>query len=256
MSIPASKESATFAIARIAAPVREQVEQQLRQAITSGHFRPGDRLIERELCTLLGVSRTSLREALRQLEGDGLVTNIPHKGMVVATMTADSAPEVYQVRAVVEGLAGRLFAEQATAELRAQLIQAMNEIKAVLEEGNLEALVAAKDQFYQVLLAGCGNRTAGIVLQSLHDRIASLRMLTLVQPGRAAESVTEMHRILEAILAQDGQAACRACIDHVEQAAAVAAQVLEHRGPQPLPMRDGESQEEERSFAGKEHTSQ
>jgi len=256
MSLPASKEGATFAIARIAAPVRAQVEQQLRHAITSGHFRPGDRLIERELCTLLGVSRTSLREALRQLEGDGLVTNIPHKGMVVATMTADSAPEVYQVRAVVEGLAGRLFAEQATAELRAKLIQAMNEIKAVLEEGNLEALVAAKDQFYQVLLAGCGNRTAGIVLQSLHDRIASLRMLTLVQPGRAAESVTEMHRILEAILAQDGQAACRACIDHVEQAAAVAAQVLEHRGPQPLPMRDGESQEEERSFAGKEHTSQ
>src|SRR5689334_11856309 len=108
-----SKEGATFAIVRIAAPIREQIEQQLRQAITSGHFRPGDRLIERELCTLFGVSRASLREALRQLEGDGLLTNIPHKGLVVATMTKEQAFDVYQVRAVLEGLAGRLFAEQA-----------------------------------------------------------------------------------------------------------------------------------------------
>ena len=68
-----------------------------------------------------------------------------------------------------------------------------------------------------------------VVLQSLHDRIASLRTLTLVQPGRAEASVAEMRRILEAILAQDALAACHACIDHVEQAAAVAASVLRQR---------------------------
>jgi DNA-binding GntR family transcriptional regulator len=195
-----------------------------------------DRLIERELCARLGVSRTSLREALRQLEGDGLVTNIPHKGMVVATMTSDAASEVYQVRAVVEGLAGRLFAQHAEPALRAELEAAMNEIEAALKERELSALIAAKDKFYQVLLTGCGNRTAMVVLQSLHDRIASLRALTLAQPGRAAESVAEMHRILEAIQAQDGQTACRACIEHVERAAAVAAYVLEQRGPQSLPL--------------------
>jgi DNA-binding GntR family transcriptional regulator len=235
MSTPLSASGhLAFAIEHIAAPVREQVEQRLRQAITSGHFRPGDRLIERELCALLGVSRTSLREALRQLEGDGLVTNIPHKGMVVATIGVHSAEEIYQVRAVVEGLAGRLFAEHATAELRAELSAAMIEIEAAYESRDLEALVAAKDQFYQILLIGCGNRTAGIVLQSLHARIASLRRLTLAQPGRAAKSVAEMRRILEAILAQDPQAACRACIDHVEWAAAVAVAALEQRQP-PLP---------------------
>ncbi len=233
MSIPAAKVAPTFAISHIAAPVREQVEQQLRQAIMSGHFRPGDRLIERELRALLGVSRTSLREALRQLEGDGLVTNIPHKGMVVATMTVDSAEEIYQVRAVVEGLAGRLCAEQMTEEKGSALKEAMRQVEAAHQSGDLEALVAAKDQFYQVLLTGCGNRTAGIVLQSLHDRIASLRALTLARPGRAAESVAEMRRILEAILAQDPKAACRACIEHVEQAAAIAAVVLGPQDPAP-----------------------
>src|SRR5579875_3134127 len=188
MSLPGARSDAPFVIARTAAPVREQVEQRLRQAITSGHFRPGDRLIERELRHLLGVSRTSLREALRQLEGDGLVTNIPHKGLVVTTMTAQAAREVYQVRAVVEGLAGRLFAEQATDELRLALQEAMHEVEAALQARDREVLIAAKERFYQVLLSGCGNRTAEIVLQSLHDRIASLRALTLAQPGRHREA--------------------------------------------------------------------
>ena len=224
-----STDVTPFAISHIAAPVREQVEAQLRQAIVTGHFLPGERLIERELCTLLGVSRTSLREALRQLESDGLVTNIPHKGVVVATMTRAEAEEIYQVRAVVEGLAGRLCAEQLTNVLEETLKTAMEQIEVAQQAKDLGALVAAKEQFYQVLLSSCGNRTAGVVLQSLHDRIASLRALTLTQPGRAEASVAEMRRILSTILAQDGNAACRACIEHVEQAALVAAAVLEQR---------------------------
>jgi DNA-binding GntR family transcriptional regulator len=81
----------SFSIARSAAPVRTQVEQYIRQAILSGQFRPGARLIEQELRGLLGVSRTSLREALRQLEERGLVQNIPQKGIVVSTMTPEEA---------------------------------------------------------------------------------------------------------------------------------------------------------------------
>lgn len=233
-----SRETSPFTISHVAAPVREQVEARLRQAIVAGHFEPGARLIERELCTLLGVSRTSLREALRQLENDGLVTNIPHKGVVVAIMTRIEAEEIYQVRAVVEGLAGRLCAEQLTKELESALQTAMEQIEAAQRAENLTELVSTKEQFYQVLLSGCGNRTAGIVLQSLHDRIASLRALTLAQPGRAEASVAEMRHILSAILARDGNAACRACIDHVEQAAMVAARVLAQQSHSVLPSDD------------------
>lgn len=228
-------ERFSLTISHVTAPVRSQVEARLRQAILAGHFAPGERLIERELCGLLGVSRTSLREALRQLEGDGLITSIPHKGMMVATMTSSEAEDLYQVRAVVEGLAGRLCAQQLTHELAQALTSAMEQLEAVAQTGDLHALIAAKEQFYEVVLAGCGNRTASLVLHSLHDRIASLRALTLVQPGRAEASVAEMRGILEAILAQDAAAACHACIDHVEQAAAVAAQVLRQRElPRPV----------------------
>lgn len=229
MSRPLSAEPMAFAISRIAAPIREQVESQVRQAILSGRFRPGDRLIERELCALLGVSRTSLREALRQLESDGLVVNIPNKGMVVATMTRDEAQEIYQVRAVLEGLAGRLFAQQASAEFRADLQAAMNEVEAAHQSGEQQALVSAKGRFYAALVGGCGNRTVGTVVQGLHDRIASLRFVTLAQPGRAAESVAEMRRMLLAVERRDPEEAWLACVEHVERAAQIAAQVLQQQ---------------------------
>jgi GntR family transcriptional regulator, trigonelline degradation regulator len=229
MSIPLPADEAPFSITRIAAPVRTQVEQRLRQAIRSGHFRPGGRLIERELCSLLGVSRTSLREALRHLEGDGLVVNIPHKGLVVATMTREEAEEIYQVRAAVEGLAGRLFAERATDEQRAALQAALAAVAAAEQSAALPTLVTAKDHFYAVLVGGGANRTLGTIWQSLQDRIAALRFLTLAQPGRAAQSVAEMRRILAAVLARDLEAASQACVAHVEAAAVVAAQFLQQQ---------------------------
>lgn len=232
-SLSARRSATSFAVSHIAAPVREQVEAQLRRAIVTGHFAPGARLIERELCALLGVSRTSLREALRQLEGDGLVTHIPHKGMVVTAITRTEAEEIYEVRAVVEGLAGRLCAERLTSQLAAALKTAMEQIEAAHQAKDLAGLIAAKEQFYLVLLSGCGNRTAEVVLQSLHDRIASLRALTLAQPGRAEASVAEMRRMLAAILAADGPAACQACIAHVEQAAKTAATVFGRRDQHP-----------------------
>ena len=222
MSIPLPADEAPFAITRIAAPVRTQVEQRLRQAIRSGHFRPGGRLIERELCSLLGVSRTSVREALRHLEGDGLVVNIPHKGLVVATITREEAEEIYQVRAAVEGLAGRLFAERATDEQRAALQAALAAVAAAEQSAALPTLVTAKDHFYAVLVGGGANRTLGTIWQSLQDRSAALRFLTLAQPGRAAHSVAEMRRILAAVLARDLEAASQACVAHVEAAAVVA----------------------------------
>lgn len=244
--------STAFAISRIAAPIREQVESRLRQAIIAGHFRPGDRLIERELCTLLGVSRTSVREALRQLEGDGLVTNIPNKGVVVATMTREETAEIYQVRVMLEGLAGRLIARQASPEQRAALREALEGVEAAHQSGNLQALVSAKDRFYAVLVSGCGNRVVGTVLQSLHDRIASLRFVTLAQPGRATASVAEMRRMFLAIERQDPETAWLACVEHVERAAAVAAQVFARREERSQPSDTPALQQEAATATGKE----
>src|SRR3990170_1902174 len=91
-------------------PLRKQVVERLREAIIEGHLKPGERLRERELCELLGVSRTSLREGLVELEAEGLINNVPNRGPVVAMVSIKAAEEIYQLRAVLEGLAARLFA--------------------------------------------------------------------------------------------------------------------------------------------------
>jgi DNA-binding GntR family transcriptional regulator len=215
-----------FAVTRVAAPVRTQVEHHLRQAILSGHFRPGDRLIARELCELLGVSRTALREALRSLEGHGLVVTVPQRGLVVATMTLPEAEEIYQVRATIEELAARLFSERASDEHRKALQEALAVVEAASGSADVASLVAAKDHFYAVLLAGSGNRTLSAIATSLRDRITWLRYLTLAQPGRAAQSAVEMGHILAALLAGDREGAAAACVEHVQAAAAVAATVF------------------------------
>ena len=101
--------SALAAIPKLAAPLRQQVLDELRQSIIAGRLNPGERLIERELISMMGVSRTVIREALRQLESEGLVAIVPNKGPIVRTLTLEEARDLYAIRAVLEGLAARLF---------------------------------------------------------------------------------------------------------------------------------------------------
>ncbi len=94
-------------VTREAVTLRMRVEDKLRSAISNGVFKPGQRLIERELCELTGVGRTSIREAVRQLEAEGLITSIPHRGPVVTRISVEEAQQLYAVRALLEGAAGR-----------------------------------------------------------------------------------------------------------------------------------------------------
>ncbi|MBF4770575.1 GntR family transcriptional regulator, partial [Nocardioides agariphilus] len=101
-------------IERNPSPIRAQVLENLRQAIIDRRLAPGQRLIERELIELTGVSRTSVREALRELAAEGLVTVIPNQGTVVTNLGVAEAQQLYQIRSALEGLAGRLFVEHAS----------------------------------------------------------------------------------------------------------------------------------------------
>ena len=110
-SIP---EGQRFRVHRIAAPLRHSVTESIRNAIAAGVFKAGARLPERDLCAMTGVSRTLVREALRQLESEGLINVIAHRGPVVSRVTPEQAEGIYQVRIELEGLASQLFAERAS----------------------------------------------------------------------------------------------------------------------------------------------
>lgn len=214
-------------IERKASTLRTMVEDRLRAAICSGRFKPGQRLIERELCELIDVSRTSVREALRQLEAEGLVTSVPHRGPVVSTISVDEARQLYAVRALLEGFAGECFAKHGSDADVAALGAAVDRLEDVIARGGERGeLVEAKTAFYAVLMQGGGNVFVRQMLGMMHNRITLLRFTSMTQEGRLAQSRKEIRAIYDAIAARDSEAARRACVSHIEAAAEVAIDVL------------------------------
>ncbi len=211
-------------VTSVAAPVREQVVRRLRDAILNGKFHPGDRLIERELVEWTGVSRTSVREGLRQLESEGLVTVLPSRGPVVTVLTEETARQIYAVRAVLEGHAARQFASHASDVYRKRLVQSVDTMADLVDAG--EPILYEKGRFYETLFGGAGNDVAWSLFGSLYARIALLRMTTLALPHRPPQTIAELRTILKAIAEHDGEAAERFTVLHVEQAAKLATDVI------------------------------
>jgi DNA-binding GntR family transcriptional regulator len=213
-------EPLSLRVGRVAAPLREQVLDVLRRAIVDQRLPPGHRLIERELIEQTGVSRTTVREVLRELAAEGLVRTIPQKGAIVAVPSAEEAADLYEVRAVLEALAARRFVERASGQDVEELRAALAELERVTVGGaETRAMLNAKDRFYDVLLRGSGNRAVHEILSGLKARVGLLRTSSLSQPGRAERSLEELRAIVEAVEARDAEASARACAHHVEQAA-------------------------------------
>jgi DNA-binding GntR family transcriptional regulator len=222
---PAARDD-SYRVARVAAPLRHSVMASLRSAIAAGRFKAGDRLTERDVCEMTGVSRTLVREAFRQLEVEGLITVVPHRGPVVSRVTRDQAEGIYQVRRALEGLASELFAAHATDEDLRALRQALKNIRTALESPDPVARVNAKNEFYDCLLRGAGNEALAQTLNMLNSRIMVLRSTSLQAKGRGKESVKELAVLVEALAARDARAARAAAMLHVQNAAEAALAIL------------------------------
>lgn len=220
-----------LSVRRVVAPVRQQVYEQLKRAIIEHRFEVHQRLTERELTRLTGVSRPTVREALQQLMSEGLVATIPGKGWIVASLTQEEVADLYAVRAVMEGLAARRFAERATMAQIESLKAAFADIESTLVAGrDIADMMNAKDRFYEVLFAGAQSETITSQLGVLHARISMMRARSLGWPERPAQSVAELRRLVECLIARDADGAERASATHVRNAAAA---VLSRPGKAP-----------------------
>lgn len=208
-------------IERSAAPLRTQVLDVLRDAILTLQFAPGQRLIERELIDMTGVSRTTVREALRELTAEGLVRVIPQKGAVVISLSQDEAAELYDLREVLEGHLVRRFVERAADGQVIALRRAFTGLEDAVERGASTAeILAEKDRLYQCLQEGAGNSTLRMSLSNLHARVSLLRATSLSSsPDRPRQSVSEMRRLVVAVERRDADAAVAAMVDHLRCAA-------------------------------------
>ena len=221
-----SKALPSLKVQRPMVTLRELALEKMRSAILEAHFHPGERLVERSLCEILGVSRTVVREVLRHLETEGLVDSLPNQGPIVAVLDFATAAEIYEIRALLEGEAAMACAQHADALIVAELAGYIDEIEHAFEAQDHLAVKALTTAFYERMFIGGKKHVAWEIVQSLTARINRLRALTIASDDRGRQAVSEMRQILSGIQAGNGAGAREAAIAHVDRVAEIARKLL------------------------------
>ena len=203
--------------------IMPQVYDQLHEAIVSLWFKPGQPLKERAIYQQLQISRTPVREAIRQLEADGVVAHIPRQGASIRTLDYAEVMELYEMRAVLEGTAARLAA-RAASDIEIEELQDMNQQLATL--GNVPEAFTLNRQFHAALLDAAKNRFLTRSIHTLQKTLMILGPTTLTDPDRAEKAVEEHFGVLDAIKARDAALAEAAMRAHIEAAQRVRVRAL------------------------------
>ncbi|WP_417269560.1 GntR family transcriptional regulator [Celeribacter sp.] len=189
--------------------------QMILEAIDTGTYRPGDRLVESELAERFGVSRTPIREALQRLETQSMLTR-DGRSLIVASLDHNQMADLYVVRTELEGLAARLAARHATPEEVRVLRDMVEEDRGLI--GNPEALARANRRFHKQIHLASHNHYLVQQLDLVHRSMALLATTSLAVDGRGAEAIAEHDAIVSAIEAGDGATAHKALSDHISKA--------------------------------------
>jgi DNA-binding GntR family transcriptional regulator len=191
--------------------LREEVKNVLLERILSGHYAPGERLIEIRIAQELGVSQAPVREALRDLEFVRLVESVPFRGARVRSVSDAELAEVYPIRGALEEVAAREAAKRMGGDVTA--LEA--ELAGMEAAHDLSEQVEHDVRFHQLIVAASGNSRLIEIWGSL--QVETRTAITALRTGLSAHDVAEMHRpIIEALRRQDAGAAGRAIRSHVE----------------------------------------
>ncbi len=193
----------------------QRVFHHIREDILSGKYDKDEELKEKAIGDELGVSRTPVREALRQLELEGLVTIIPNKGAYVVGFTAQDIHDIYEIRSVLEGLCARRAARRATPEQLEALeeIMILSDFKA--QRGHFDQLVELDNKFHQLLYEASQSKVLEHVLRDYHHYVERVRKVTLTVPKRSIESNEEHRQILMALKEKDEKRAEKLANQHI-----------------------------------------
>lgn len=176
-----------------------------------GDFKPGERLVQTELAEMIGVSRMPIREALRTLEMEGLVTMEPHKGAVVRVLEKEDVEEIYELRALLEPLALKKSIKTFSDEDRHLL---KNYHESMLEAPS-EDYIELNRKFHDLLVSRCESPRLLSFIQTISRGFA--QDTPLVIPGQLEKSNSEHGRIVEAILEEDAEKAADCLAKHIER---------------------------------------
>lgn len=197
-------------------PLRDVVFNTLRQAILTGELKPGERLMEIHLADRLGVSRTPIREAIRKLELEGLVTMIPRRGAEVAQITEKSMSDVLEVRRAMDALCVELACDRITEEELAELKQACGVFERTVKTGDVKQIAQADVKLHDIIVQATGNRRLIQLVNNLSEQMYRYRF-EYIKDFTQHERLIEEHRIIyESILNKDKETASEAAKIHID----------------------------------------
>lgn len=194
------------------------IEEEIERVILGGEYMPGDRINEKELALRFGISRGPVREALRSLESSGLIEQVPNRGVFVRRLTAAQAADIYDVRAFLFSLAGRLLAIRASDEEIAQLrgfVAAMDE---AIARDDFDSYVRENFALHEFIVARAGNPVLAGQYLALIKQLRLYRARNLMLRESMQASNKEHHAMVEAIAAHDPDRAQATHLDHVATA--------------------------------------
>ena len=199
-------------------PLRELVLDAIRTAIMNGTLKPRERLMEIQLAEELGVSRTPIREALRNLELEGFIVMMPRKGAYVSDLSFKDIADVFEIRTALEGLAAGLAAERITDEELEIMERLLVEKQEAIIHEDMDRLVEVDTKFHELMYQASRNQRLSNIISNLREQIQRYRLTSLSYPGRNKASLEEHKKIAEAIEARDVLLARQLATEHIENA--------------------------------------
>lgn len=197
--------------------IRDSVFSILRKAILDGNLEPGKRLVERDIAEQLGISRTPVREAIRKLELERLVTHIPRKGVVVAGFSKADVMEITAIRTVLEGLICSIAAVKIRARDLDRLESILKQIQVEHSKCNYKKVNQLNDRFHEIIYRAAESPRLYEVLSTLREYINKFAQVAYTKPGRVEEALAEHGKIIQALRNQDSHEAEEAAKRHVEK---------------------------------------
>jgi len=198
--------------------LRNRVFRELEHNIITGKYPPGMALNEKQLCQELGVSRTPLREALSQLELEGLVESTPNKGAVVLGISPQDIDDIYTIKLDLEGLAAKLAAERITPEELIELEETISMTEFYMGKGDIAKVVELDARFHDIVCKAGKNRPLRDMMSNYHNFAKLALHKSLTKPDRIPRMLTEHRNIMQAIAAGDGDLARSLAVEHISQA--------------------------------------
>lgn len=196
-------------------PLREVIFNTLREAIILGELKPGERLMEVQLADKMGVSRTPVREAIRKLELEGLVSMIPRKGAHVADLSVKDIMDVLEVRATLDGFASSLAAQRINKEELNNLKNVNAQFEKYAQKGNLNGIVKKDVEFHEIIYHSSRNDKLIQIISNLREQVQRFRVKYLKEYTKGMDVFDEHIEIIDAIESRDSERAREVAVKHI-----------------------------------------